>query len=146
MNRRFPRALVVEDDATVQLLMLRLIESWRWEVRGAGTVARALESLAGSPFDLVLLDLKLPDGDGSEVLAAARKLTQSPAVLVITGRPPGEIGGDVYAGSDLVLAKPTPRIEADLVLAKPFDFAILHDFVRGVADAFYRRTAPGPLA
>ena len=63
-----PRVLHVEDDADVRRIVRRSLPS-RWEVVGAESLAEAEEHLQKSEFDLVLLDLSLPDGAGEELIA-----------------------------------------------------------------------------
>jgi DNA-binding response OmpR family regulator len=57
--------------------------------------------------DLVIADLRLPDGDGLDVVRAARKLAAPPPVIVVTGHP-SEVGRAqaMQAGAAAFLAKP----------------------------------------
>ena len=69
------RVLVVDDDKDFVLLMSRLLEDSpvrRYQVSSASGVAEALALLAYRQPDLVMLDLALKDGDGSEVIAAMK--------------------------------------------------------------------------
>jgi DNA-binding response OmpR family regulator len=78
--------LLVEDDALIASSLERALTSRGYLVRTCGMVAHAIDLLDESPPDLVLLDLGLPDGDGSEVaLHAARRLPPVP-VVVLTAR------------------------------------------------------------
>lgn len=63
-----PRILHVEDDIDMRQVIRRKLESDGLRVDGAGTLAGARALLALGHFDLVVLDLILPDGDGSELL------------------------------------------------------------------------------
>lgn len=62
-----PRVLHVEDDEDVRRIVKRLLPQ-DWEVMGAKTVADAKTLLDQQPYDLVLLDLLLPDGGGETIL------------------------------------------------------------------------------
>jgi signal transduction histidine kinase/DNA-binding response OmpR family regulator len=72
-NRR--RALVVEDDADVALLLGRILGQHGWDSEVARNAAEAFESLDRAHFDAMTLDLMLPDEDG---LSLFRRLRQRP--------------------------------------------------------------------
>ncbi|MBI5802694.1 MAG: EAL domain-containing protein [Verrucomicrobia bacterium] len=85
---RTPRVLIVEDSPEMADLLAISLQTDGIESDGAAEGKRALELAQARPFDLVLLDLGLPDMDGLDVLAA---LKADPAlrhipVIVITGR------------------------------------------------------------
>lgn len=84
MNRTKPRVLIVEDEHYLNMALCRLFESWGFLSIGAMTVANAIDRLS-LIFDLVVLDLMLPDGDGVEVLKAIRDRGIVTPVVVSTG-------------------------------------------------------------
>jgi len=57
------------------------------EVDGAGTVAEGLARIEAGSYDVVLADLRLPDGDGMQLVEAARRTDPDLAVIVITAYP-----------------------------------------------------------
>ena len=80
------RLLLIEDDTHIaRELMLRWRNSDRL-ARHVSTLADADAALAQATFDIVLLDLGLPDGDGMDWLAAWRERDPQGAVLVMTAR------------------------------------------------------------
>jgi CheY-like chemotaxis protein len=82
------RILVVEDDAAEQVSIAALLDHDDIEIATAGTGADALANLRDQPFDCVVLDLKLPDMSGFELLELVskdRRLSELP-VVVFTGR------------------------------------------------------------
>lgn len=85
------RALVVEDGPADAELAAALLVAAGWAVAQAPSLQAAEQVLAQSPCDLVLLDLKLPDGDG---LTLAAQLAADPArrvpVVAVTALPEGE--------------------------------------------------------
>jgi DNA-binding response OmpR family regulator len=102
------RLLLIEDDS---LIARELLLRWRDGDRlaqHAATLAQADAALAVEAFDIVLLDLGLPDGDGMEWLAAYRTRDPQGAVLVMTAR---DRVADRVRGL---------RIGADDYLVKPF--------------------------
>ncbi len=112
--------LVVEDDRDIRELLRRYLERDAMSVLTTGTGAEALrlltaqDSAAGS-VDLVLLDLGLPDIDGTDVLVAARELTPSVPVIVLSARSslPDKIQG-LSLGADDYVTKPFSPAEVVL--------------------------------
>ena len=87
-NSRPRRLLVVEDDPAEQLSVSELLGHSDVEITNAVTGADALEKLRADAFDCVVLDLKLPDMSGFELLAEVQKepkLRETP-IIVFTGR------------------------------------------------------------
>jgi CheY-like chemotaxis protein/signal transduction histidine kinase len=85
---RRKRLLVIEDNAAEQLSITTLLEHDDIEIVPAGTGAESLDLLNEQRFDCVVLDLRLPDMSGFEVLEAMRSddsLSEIP-VVVFTGR------------------------------------------------------------
>lgn len=80
---REQRVLVVEDDEMVQLLVEHAIGSEDREIDVVETVAEARTRLSEGDFDLVVLDLFLPDGDGRELLTEIRERPRSAQVQVL---------------------------------------------------------------
>lgn len=67
------RALIVEDDATTSATLEGLLRREGWEARVAEELGLAWTALRAEPFDLVLLDLNLPDGEGTDLLQKVRR-------------------------------------------------------------------------
>src|SRR5688500_19420855 len=80
------RVLVVEDEAKVADAIRHGLESEGYEAVVSPTAADARARLNDTPFDVVLLDLGLPDGDGLQVLTHMRKRGLDARVLVLTAR------------------------------------------------------------
>lgn len=81
------KLLVVEDDPPLQAALLRLLAQWGYATELAGTAAEALGWLQRELFDLVLLDLGLPDRDGFSLCRQLRGLPcHQPLVLMLTAR------------------------------------------------------------
>jgi CheY-like chemotaxis protein/signal transduction histidine kinase/CHASE3 domain sensor protein len=85
--QKLSRVLVVEDDAVHRESTCRLLAGDEVETVAVGTAAAALEQLAASSFDCVVLDLSLPDRSGLELLQEMAAQPQPPPpVIVYTGR------------------------------------------------------------
>jgi DNA-binding response OmpR family regulator len=78
--------LIVEDDALIASSLVRALEANRYTASTSGTVASAIAALDEEPPDLVLLDLGLPDGDGSAVAAHAARWHPTVPVIALTAR------------------------------------------------------------
>lgn len=101
------RVLVVEDDPEVQEFLLRVLRDAAWAPDSASSGQRALDALAHSAYDLVVLDVGLPDMDGFSVCRALRARGDRTPVLVLTAR--NAVNDRVRgldAGADDYLAKP----------------------------------------
>ena len=77
--------LVVEDDAATRQVLVRELAGAGYRVVEAGDARSGLERLAARRPDLVLLDLGLPDRDGSEVIRAIRREATTP-IVILSGR------------------------------------------------------------
>jgi two-component system response regulator PilR (NtrC family) len=100
------RVLVVDDERDFLATYDRLLRRQGYEVVMATSRAGGLAAMDRHPH-LVISDLRLPDGDGLDVVRAARRVADPPAVIVVTGYPSGETRRAVLAaGATMFLAKP----------------------------------------
>jgi two-component system, OmpR family, response regulator QseB len=76
------KILVVEDDKGIASGLRITLQHRGYKVSVCDNIAVAWTALTAEPFDMVLLDLGLPDGDGSELLRRVR----APSVPAATGR------------------------------------------------------------
>lgn len=76
--------LVVEDRASLLNVWQRALSDAGHDVVGAADLATALEALERRTFDLVLTDLRLPDGEGTSVIEAARKTSSQVPIVMMT--------------------------------------------------------------
>src|SRR5881296_4203410 len=104
--------LVVDDERNIRALVARVLGQDQVEVHGAGTGKEGLQMADEVSPDLVLLDLRLPDMDGMDVLRALRTRYPEIAVIIITGF--GQIQSAVEAikvGATDYLEKPFEHVE-----------------------------------
>ena len=79
------RIMVVDDEKPVRQVVSELIQRLGHETVTAADLAEARRKSAAGPFDAVLLDVHLPDGDGLDFIPEVKDWTGSPEVIVFTG-------------------------------------------------------------
>ena len=106
------RILIVDDEPNVRLNYRVTLETEGFEVREASSGDAALRELAGKDFDLAILDMRMPEMDGLELLATMRERNIQTPVVIITAY--GDIPHAVHAmklGAIDFLQKPlTPEV------------------------------------
>ncbi len=108
------RILVLDDDrAVLNYFQVLLAQTRRFEVEALGDSRRAFETLAARAFDLLLLDMDMPEVTGMEVLRHVRQRHPATGVVVVTG-----VG-------DVELAVEAMKLGAHDYLCKPVDSARL---------------------
>jgi len=101
------KLLVVEDEAPIRLGLETLFRHDGHEVTGVGDGRAALDRLAGGRFDLVVLDVMLPDTTGFEILTQMRGGGDRTPVLVLTARgAEADIVEGLERGADDYVTKP----------------------------------------
>ncbi|MDX2709994.1 response regulator transcription factor [Streptomyces sp. PA03-6a] len=98
--------LVVEDDQFVRSALIRHLTEAAHTVRSVGTALEALREVAQVGFDVVILDLGLPDLDGAEALKMLRGITDVPVIIATARDDESEIVRLLNAGADDYLIKP----------------------------------------
>lgn len=80
-----PRVLAVDDEEVVCESIRRVLTGEGYEVRTTSSPKEGVELLKRERFDLLLLDIKMPEMDGIEVLRRARDVSPETEVLIVTG-------------------------------------------------------------
>lgn len=111
MNEKKPLILIIEDDEELAELNARLLRRLGYETQTANSAAKARELFQAEQYDLIVLDIVLPDGDGHSLCEEFRRISDAPA-LFLTGRTAIEdkIKG-LDKGGDYYLTKPYDREE-----------------------------------
>jgi len=103
---RAAKILVVDDEISIQRALTPLLRSGGYEVEVAGSGHDALRAVAERPPDLIVLDLGLPDLDGTAVCAKMRAVTRAPIiVLSARGREVDKVSA-LDLGADDYVTKP----------------------------------------
>lgn len=104
------KVLVVDDDDDIRLVVLLTLERLGgFDVMAASTGAEALALAAASSFDLILLDVMMPDVDGPETLARLRaqpETQKTPVVFLTAKAMPDEVARLERLGAAAVVTKP----------------------------------------
>ena len=105
MHKELIKLLLVEDDPDFQRMVSVILKrsslTVGYDIKIADSLTTALECLNEHEFDLVLLDLGLPDSDGTEGIENIRQKYTEVPVIVLTGQTDEEIGLDaIKAGAD----------------------------------------------
>lgn len=147
------RALVVDDTPSMRALIESVLRRAGHEVASAEDGARALELFRSERYDIVLMDLQMPDLDGAEVARAMRRhekdagLPRVPLLVLTADASPDAVAACLAAGFDAHVRKPFERAELlAAVAAAARSPAASHapDSVR--ADAEFADMIPGFLA
>ncbi len=102
-----PRVLIVDDNAPLAENLAEILADAGYGVRSAGTCAGALEEARSGGFDVALVDLKLPDGDGTELAPRLKEQSPDSEVVLLTGFATLESAvAAVRAGACAYLVKP----------------------------------------
>jgi DNA-binding NtrC family response regulator len=114
--------LLVDDDDAFRQVLARELGRLGYEVATADSGAAALERIAAGEPDVVLLDLRLPDRDGLEVLEAIRATSPGTDVIMLTGH--GSIDTAIQAvraGAFDYVAKPCPLDELEVRIQRALE-------------------------
>ncbi|MDV6013013.1 response regulator transcription factor [Haloechinothrix sp. LS1_15] len=98
--------LLVEDDPAVQAALVRALAEDSFAVRAVGTAAKALTEAAEQQPDLIILDLGLPDLDGSAALRMIRAVSQVPVIVATVRSDETSIVTLLNDGADDYVVKP----------------------------------------
>jgi len=123
-----PRLLLVDDDSRLSSMVGDYLGQAGFEVETAGTIAAGRDRLAGNTYDILVLDLMLPDGDGLDLCREVRgnPRTRQLPLLMLTARGEPmdrivglELGADDYIGKPFEPRELLARVKALLRRASP---------------------------
>jgi len=102
-----PQVLVVEDDETIRRILVTTLTAEKYFVDDASTLAAGTLLALQRFYDLVVLDLNLPDGNGLELIKKVRRAKRTSPIIVLSGcsEEPSKIAA-LDAGADDFISKP----------------------------------------
>jgi DNA-binding response OmpR family regulator len=107
------KVLIIEDDPTMQRVLKDNFEFSGYQVRAVGDGAKALQAVAESQPDLIILDIMLPGVNGFDICRRVRKDGLTTPIIMLTAK---------SQESDIVLGL---NVGADDYVAKPFSIEVL---------------------
>lgn len=122
--------LIVEDRQSLREMLAEFLGQNEFQVETAASLAEGLEKFRNGTWHLLLLDLKLPDGSGLDLLQTVRRLSPSQPVILMTAY--GTIADSVQA----------MRSGAVDFIQKPIDLSALLQLVRKSVEAARRHSEP----
>ena len=109
--------LVVDDDKSILRTFTRILQKNGYDIDTAETGKEAMEKAENRQYDLALVDIRLPDMDGTDLLAKLKKTLQNTVKIMITGFPSLETGVKALdEGADAYLVKPVKPQELLVLL------------------------------
>jgi excisionase family DNA binding protein len=106
-----PTVLVVDDDPGLQELFKTFLKKIGFSRVVVGTAKEAISSLRKQKFDLMFLDLQLPDAPGDQVYKTAKQIDPDLNVIVITGYPDSEVLDRILQISPVTVLKKPLKID-----------------------------------
>lgn len=116
-----PRVLVVDDEPAIRALVTKIVERAGLPVDNARDGAEAIEKIEAAEYDVIVLDLMMPNIDGYGLISYFRNRGgRRPAIIVVS------------AGDSAALRRLDPAMVHSIV-RKPFDIDVLGDLITAAA-------------
>ncbi len=107
MNQIKKSILVIDDDKSILRTLTRILQKAGYDIDTAETGKEAMEKFEKRQYDMALVDVRLPDMDGTDLLVNMRGTLQNTIKIMITGFPSLETGVKALdSGADAYLVKP----------------------------------------
>jgi DNA-binding NtrC family response regulator len=120
------KIIVLEDDVIVRKNLEQQLRQRHYDVASTGTIAGANEFMAKDTFDLIFVDVRLPDGEGTDLLRELQTRPQKPLVVMVTGF--GSVESAVECmrnGAFDYMLKPYSNDQLEVTLKKAENFSQL---------------------
>jgi len=108
------KILIIDDDASIVELLEIFLKNHDHQVSSASTAEKGLALARKTEYDLILLDIMLPDSHATTTLNALLKIASKTPIIMITG------------GTNIEIAKKCLEYGAVDYITKPFDFEYLY--------------------
>jgi len=119
LSKRKKSVLVIDDDKSVLRTFRRILEKGGYDVEVAETGKEAMQKASARGFDVALIDLRLPDMDGTELLLKAKESLGDAVKIMITGAPSVDTGTKALdEGVDVYIVKPVKPEELLSLIAE----------------------------
>jgi len=102
-----PRILIVDDDENIRKVLVAILEDEGYNVESVGTAKEAIERTRKKYYNMALIDIRLPDMEGIELLTKIKDTTPKIRKVIITGYPTLQNAVDaVNRGANAYILKP----------------------------------------
>jgi CheY-like chemotaxis protein len=107
MDTKNPHILILEDDEDTRFVYSVLLQMEGYCVTHVGTIAEALSRVLSTSYDLLIMDVRLPDGDGVEMCKQIRSFNRvTPIMFVSAAAYQKDVERGMKAGAQAYLTKP----------------------------------------
>jgi len=140
------RTLIVEDEIDYSQLLKQRLQRQKMEIDLAHTLKEALQMLAKESYDVILLDLLLPDGNGLDFLVRIKEIDPFVEIVILTGH--GNLENAIQSikqGAYDFLTKPCNMTKLEFTLIKAYEKKCLAEQAAGLSEALNRQAANEPL-
>ena len=119
MEKQKKSILIIDDDKSILNIFTRILQKQGYQTDTAETGQEALEKLQAGKYDLALIDVKLPDTNGTDLLARINQTRPNMIKIAITGFPSLEDASKVIdRGAAAYLVKPVKSEELVSIIAE----------------------------
>jgi DNA-binding response OmpR family regulator len=129
-----PKILIIDDDEMLCEELAEILTGKGYDVKTAFDGQKGLDAIREAPYDLVLLDIKMPQLNGLEALKEIKESKTAPKVMILSANH----SVNVFLGETVDIPHDYPQqiLElADGVMNKPYDVEILLARIRGLLSA-----------
>jgi DNA-binding response OmpR family regulator len=120
MSHQIKSILVIDDQEEITTTVSAILEDEGYMVETAKNGKEAINKVKKAPFDLALVDIRLPDIEGTELIRKLREIQPKIATIILTGQP------------SLENAIKSVNNKADGYLLKPFETRVLIETIRKI--------------
>lgn len=123
-RQRAYRVLIVDDDRRFCRLLEYNLGKWGYASDAAGSARDLREAIGRHPYDVILLDIRLPDGSGTDLVAEICEVLPCAKIIMISAHGTIEMAMDcVRSGAYDFLSKPLDLDRCRIILRNAFEFA-----------------------
>ena len=130
------RIVIAEDDEDLAFVLREALRRQRYEIEVSPTAGGLLERLKSNPYDLILLDVRLPDMDGLDAIPKCRELAPDTPIIVMTAHGTRETAMDaITRGAYDFFTKPLKMDEFQVVVSRALDRRHLQKQVKALRES-----------
>jgi two-component system response regulator AtoC len=130
------RIVIAEDDEDLAFVLREALRRQHYDIDVSSTATGMLDRLKAAPYDLILLDVRLPDMDGLDAIPRCRELAPDTPIIVMTAHGTRQTAMDaITRGAYDFFSKPLKMDEFQVVVARALDRRRLQKQVKALRDS-----------